>query len=114
MRMRVEQNILMEGGPDRIDPDKRRPLIMSFQEFYGLAAPKLQPSILGQIPERLYRSPDADRARGTGPATAYFAWRLAKPFPSPARRTRSGEGAQRLPKRCSKRRTVARIVCSPS
>ena len=64
VRVHVEQNILMDGDPDRIDPDKWRPLIMSFQEFYGLAPDKLQPSILGQIPERLYRSPDVDRARG--------------------------------------------------
>ncbi|HTY68788.1 MAG TPA: flavin reductase family protein [Alphaproteobacteria bacterium] len=64
VRVHVEQNILTDGDPDRIDPDKWRPLIMSFQEFYGLAPHKLQPSILGQIPERLYRSPDVERARG--------------------------------------------------
>ncbi len=64
VRVHVEPSILMDGDPDRIDPDKWRPLIMSFQEFYGLAPQKLQPSILGQIPERLYRSPDVERARG--------------------------------------------------
>ncbi|MBV8536339.1 MAG: flavin reductase family protein [Alphaproteobacteria bacterium] len=62
-RVHVEQNILMDGDRDRIDPDKWRPLIMSFQEFYGLSAEKLHPSTLGLIPERLYRSPDVDRAR---------------------------------------------------
>lgn len=49
--------IMMEGKPDRIDPDKWRPLIMSFQEFYGLMPEKLQRSELGQIPEMLYRPP---------------------------------------------------------
>ena len=28
----------MDGWPNRIDPDKWRPLIMSFQKFYGLAS----------------------------------------------------------------------------
>ena len=63
VRVHAEENILMDGDPNRIDPDKWRPLIMSFQEFYGLAAEKLHPSTLGLIPERLYRSPDVDRAR---------------------------------------------------
>ena len=53
----------MDGHPNRIDPDKWRPLIMSFQEFYGLAPGKVHESTLGQIAEVLYRSPDVDRAR---------------------------------------------------
>ena len=60
-RVHVEASILMDGEPNRIDPNKWRPLIMSFQEFYGLG-PQLQASTLGQIPESLYRSPDVDRA----------------------------------------------------
>ena len=48
---------------DRIDPDKWRPLIMSFQEFYGLTPMKLAPSALAEIPERLYRGTDIERAR---------------------------------------------------
>jgi hypothetical protein len=47
----------MDGQPDRIDPDKWRPLIMSFQQFYGLTPHKLQHSELGQIPESAYRPP---------------------------------------------------------
>lgn len=47
---------------NRVDPGKWQPLIMSFQELYGLG-PRLQASVLGQIPESLYRSPDVDRAR---------------------------------------------------
>jgi hypothetical protein len=34
-----------------------RPLIMSFQQFYGLAPEKLQRSELGQIPESRYKLP---------------------------------------------------------
>ena len=60
-RVHAEESILMAGNPDRIDPDKWRPLIMSFQEFYGLG-PKLHPSRLGEIAEELYRTPDFERA----------------------------------------------------
>jgi len=60
-RVHIEESILMNGEPNRINPNKWRPLIMSFQEFYGLG-PQLQVSTLGQIPESLYRSPDVDRA----------------------------------------------------
>jgi flavin reductase (DIM6/NTAB) family NADH-FMN oxidoreductase RutF len=62
-RVHVEKELLMDGEPDRIDPDKWRPLIMSFQKFYGLAPGQLHESHLGSVPETLYRSPDADRAR---------------------------------------------------
>lgn len=62
-RVHVEESLLMNGEVNRIDPDKWRPLIMSFQQFYGLG-PQLQASTLGQVPESLYRSPDVDRARG--------------------------------------------------
>jgi len=53
---------MMDGVQDRVDPNKWRPLIMSFQQFYGLG-PQLQKSILAEIPEALYRCPDVDRAR---------------------------------------------------
>jgi len=56
-RVHVEGALLMEGERDRIDPDKWRPLIMSFQQFYGLAPEKLNESTLGKIPESLYRPP---------------------------------------------------------
>lgn len=64
-RVHVEESLLMSGEAKRIDPDKWRPLIMSFQQFYGLGA-QLQDSTLGRIPESLYRSPDVDRARSAG------------------------------------------------
>lgn len=61
-RVHIEESILVNGESNRIDPNKWRPLIMSFQEFYGLGH-QLQASTLGQIPESLYRSPDVGRAR---------------------------------------------------
>lgn len=69
-RVHLEESILMQGEPDRIDPDKWRPLIMSFQKFYGLSPNQLHASALGQIPESLYRSPDVDRARGVSSKVA--------------------------------------------
>jgi flavin reductase (DIM6/NTAB) family NADH-FMN oxidoreductase RutF len=68
-RVHVEETILMDGHVDRIDPDKWRPVIMSFQEFYGLG-PKLHPSRLGEIPEEAYRTPDFARAHERMLATA--------------------------------------------
>jgi flavin reductase (DIM6/NTAB) family NADH-FMN oxidoreductase RutF len=62
-RVHVEKAILMLDKPNQIDPDKWRPLIMSFQQFYGLESHQLHTSTLAQIPESLYRSPDIDRAR---------------------------------------------------
>ncbi|MEO6975775.1 MAG: flavin reductase family protein [Gallionella sp.] len=61
-RVHVEESILIEGKSNRIDPDKWRPLIMSFQNFYGLG-PQLQASTLAEIPESMYRTPDIERAR---------------------------------------------------
>lgn len=68
-RVHVDEQIVMEGQPNRIDPDKWRPLILSFQEFYGLG-PKVHSSRLGTIPEALYRGPDIDRARAINQAVA--------------------------------------------
>lgn len=56
-RVHAHPGIMMEGASNRIDPDKWRPLILSFQEFYGLTAQRLQRSELGQIPETMYRPP---------------------------------------------------------
>ena len=44
----------MPGTGHRIDPDRWRPLIMSFQHFYGLGD-RLHPSRLASIDEELYR-----------------------------------------------------------
>lgn len=61
-RVHVEESILVTGEPNRIDPDKWRPLIMSFQKLYGLGS-EVHESKLGRIPEKFYRSPDVDRAK---------------------------------------------------
>ena len=62
-RVHVEEAILMDGERNRIDPDRWRPLIMSFQHFYGLEHEQLHESSLAQIPESLYRTPDIEKAR---------------------------------------------------
>jgi flavin reductase (DIM6/NTAB) family NADH-FMN oxidoreductase RutF len=56
-RVHAHPQLMMEGEPNRIDPDKWRPLIMSFAQFYGLTPEKLQRSELGQIPEAMYKPP---------------------------------------------------------
>lgn len=61
-RVHLHESIVMADDPNRIDPDLWRPLIMSFQKFYGLG-PQVRPSKLASIPEAVYRSPDVDRAR---------------------------------------------------
>lgn len=61
-RIHLDESIIMEGHPNRVYPDKWRPLIMSFQEFYGLGE-KIHSSRLAAIPESEYRTPDHDRAR---------------------------------------------------
>jgi flavin reductase (DIM6/NTAB) family NADH-FMN oxidoreductase RutF len=63
LRVHVEESILMDGDPNRVDPDKWNPLIMSFQKFYGLGAGQVYESTLAEIPEHMYRSVDVDRAR---------------------------------------------------
>jgi flavin reductase (DIM6/NTAB) family NADH-FMN oxidoreductase RutF len=53
-RLHADESVLLDGDPDRIDPQKWRPLIMSFQQFYGLEEGRLHHSRLGEIPERAY------------------------------------------------------------
>jgi flavin reductase (DIM6/NTAB) family NADH-FMN oxidoreductase RutF len=54
VRVHVHESIRLAGHDDRIDPDLWRPLIMSFQHFYGLGE-RLHPSRLAEIPEPMYR-----------------------------------------------------------
>ena len=56
VRVHVEEDLHLAGHEDRVDPDRWRPLMMSFQQFYGLAAGRLQPSRLATIPEDRYRA----------------------------------------------------------
>jgi len=60
-RVHAHPSVLLDGEPNRIDPNRWRPLIMSFQRFYALG-PELSTSRLAKIPESMYRSPDIDRA----------------------------------------------------
>lgn len=52
--VRVMPDVRLEGHPNRIDPDRWRPLVMSFQQFYGLGE-RVHPSRLASIDEELYR-----------------------------------------------------------
>lgn len=54
VRVHLHDDIRMEGSEDRVDPDRWRPLIMSFCHFYGLGS-KIHPSRLAEIPESMYR-----------------------------------------------------------
>lgn len=54
VRAHIEESILIDGEEDRIDPDKWRPLIMSFRQFYGLSD-RIHSSTLAEIPELAYR-----------------------------------------------------------
>jgi flavin reductase (DIM6/NTAB) family NADH-FMN oxidoreductase RutF len=47
-RVHIDPSLLMPHGNRHIDPDKWRPLIMSFCEFYGLTG-KLHSSRLGRV-----------------------------------------------------------------
>jgi len=58
IRLHAEENVLLDGYRNRIDPDKWRPLIMSFQQFYGLSG-RLSQSKLATINEDCYRNSDA-------------------------------------------------------
>lgn len=64
-RVHVEEAILLNGQSHRIDPDKWRPLIMSFQKFYGLGQ-QVYASTLATIPESLYCNPTSDH-NSSGP-----------------------------------------------
>ena len=54
MRVHVEESLLVPGQPNRIDPDRWRPLLMSFQQFHGMG-PRVHPSRLAEIDEEIYR-----------------------------------------------------------
>jgi len=62
-RVHMDDSILMTDQSNRVDPDKWRPLIMSFQKFYGLESQQAHESRLSSIPESVYRSPDVDWLR---------------------------------------------------
>jgi len=60
-RVHIDQTLLMDGQPNRVNSEKWKPLIMSFSKLYGLAPSQVLHSKLGEIDEAKYRSPDVDR-----------------------------------------------------
>ncbi len=54
IRTHVDESILTANKPNHIDPDKWRPLMMSFCQFYGLGE-RVWQSALAEIPEEAYR-----------------------------------------------------------
>ncbi|WFU12917.1 flavin reductase family protein (plasmid) [Rhizobium sp. CB3090] len=54
VRVHAVESILRDDNKDRIDPEKWRPLIMSFREFYGLGG-NLHHSRLSEFPEELFK-----------------------------------------------------------
>jgi flavin reductase (DIM6/NTAB) family NADH-FMN oxidoreductase RutF len=54
VRAHVDKSILVPGKANHIDPNKWRPLIMSFCRFYGLGT-EVFPSALAEISEEAYR-----------------------------------------------------------
>jgi len=54
VRVHADERVLMPGHEHRVDPDRWRPLMMSFSRFYGLGS-EVHPSRLAEIPESAYR-----------------------------------------------------------
>jgi flavin reductase (DIM6/NTAB) family NADH-FMN oxidoreductase RutF len=63
-RVHVDPKLLADGHPNRIDPDKWKPLIMSFRQFYGVSE-NLHPSKLGKGPEEAYAPWKTKGLKGT-------------------------------------------------
>ena len=55
LRMYAEDGLRLAGYENRIDPDKWRPMVMSFQHLYGLTPAKVTASKLAEIDEEIYR-----------------------------------------------------------
>lgn len=53
-RVHVRESLRMEGFPNRIDPERWQPLLLSFQRFFGLGG-EVMPSRLASIDEEWYR-----------------------------------------------------------
>lgn len=54
LRVHAEDKVIQAGNRNRIDADQWRPLMMSFQHFYGLGK-RLETSTLAEIDEEFYR-----------------------------------------------------------
>jgi flavin reductase (DIM6/NTAB) family NADH-FMN oxidoreductase RutF len=53
LRVHVEESLLMDGHPHRIDPERWHPVIMSFRQLFG-RGPRLEKSTLARGPEEAY------------------------------------------------------------
>ncbi|HEX2208703.1 MAG TPA: flavin reductase family protein [Longimicrobium sp.] len=62
VRVHVEDALRLPGHTDRIDPARWRPLLMSFQRFFGMGD-EVHPSRLAEIPESAYRPRSAHPPR---------------------------------------------------
>jgi len=60
-RVYLDETIVMDGNINQVNPDKWKPLIMSFQQFYSLGD-RVHTSTLAEIPEHLYNTPDREKA----------------------------------------------------
>jgi flavin reductase (DIM6/NTAB) family NADH-FMN oxidoreductase RutF len=54
VRTHIEESLILSGKDNHIDPDRWRPLVMSFCRFYGLTE-QIHESTLAEIPEEAYR-----------------------------------------------------------
>ena len=61
LRTYIADELRLEGHVNRVNPDKWRPMIMSFQHLYGLRNVE-QKSTLANIDEELYRLLDGSAA----------------------------------------------------
>ncbi|WP_439558239.1 flavin reductase family protein [Dyadobacter sp.] len=59
VRVHLDESILSDQKPNHVDPEKWKPLIMSFQHFYGLGS-RVHSSKLASVPEELYRTQDTN------------------------------------------------------
>lgn len=59
VRVHLDESILSDQKPNHVDPEKWKPLIMSFQHFYGLGS-RVHSSTLASVPEELYRTQDTN------------------------------------------------------
>ncbi|KAL2865781.1 flavin reductase family protein [Aspergillus lucknowensis] len=55
LRTHVVEEIRLAGYANRVDPDKWKPMIMSFQRLYGLKDGQVAESTLAEIEEEKYR-----------------------------------------------------------
>jgi flavin reductase (DIM6/NTAB) family NADH-FMN oxidoreductase RutF len=53
VRVHVHENLVVTGKPNRVDPEKWRPLITSFRQYFGLGS-ALHPSKFSEFPEETF------------------------------------------------------------